>query len=45
MAPSDNPNPTPEIPMDDPPPEDGGVPHEIDLPPVIIPSRTPPTDR
>ena len=45
MAPSDNPNPTPEIPMDDPPPEDGDVPNEIDLPPTIIPSRTPPTDR
>ena len=27
------------------PPEDGDVPNEIDLPPTIIPSRTPPTDR
>ena len=45
MAPSDYPNPTPEIPKNDPPPEDGDVPNEIDLPPTIIPSNTPPTDR
>jgi hypothetical protein len=42
MAPSDYPNPTPEIPKDDPPPEHRDVPNEIDLPPAITPSGRPP---
>ena len=45
MAPSDYPNPTPEIPKDDPPPADGDTPNEIDLPPTIMPSNLPPIDR
>ena len=41
MPPSDHPNPSPEIPKNDPPPERQETPVEIDLPPRRLPSDDP----
>ncbi len=44
MAPNTPPTPTPEIPKNDPPPEQQDAPKEIDLP-TNLPSREPPQNR
>lgn len=44
MHASDQPNPAPEIPKNDPPPEREAIPPEVDLPVRRMPSGEPVTD-
>ena len=44
MQASDQPNPAPEIPNNDPPPERDVIPSEVDLPTRRMPSGEPVTD-
>jgi hypothetical protein len=44
MQASDQPNPAPEIPNNDPPPERDVIPSEVDLPGRRMPSGEPVTD-